>query len=57
MTTWHDDFKEGIWFALFAAQDNQVALKQVAILDVTQGQERERVTTYLHSLQAEQQVS
>jgi hypothetical protein len=51
MTTWHDDFKEGIWFTLFAAQDNQVTLKQIAILDLTQGQER--VTTYLHSLQAE----
>lgn len=53
MTTWHDDFEEGIWFALFAAQDNQIALKQVTILDLTQGQERERVTNYLHSLQAE----
>jgi hypothetical protein len=53
MTTWHDDFEEGIWFALFAAQGDQEALKQVAIVDLTQGQEQERVTTYLHSLQAQ----
>jgi hypothetical protein len=53
MTTWHDDFEEGIWFALFAAQGDQEALKQVAIVDLTQGQERERVIAYLHSLQAQ----
>jgi hypothetical protein len=50
LTTWHNELEEGIWFALFAAQADQLFLKQVVILDLTQGQERERVTTYLHSL-------
>lgn len=37
MTTWHNDFEEGIWFAIFAAYDNKITINKVIILDMTDG--------------------
>lgn len=50
MTTWHPDFEEGLWFALFAAESEEVAFQRVAILDMSAGVEQERIRAYLSSL-------
>jgi hypothetical protein len=47
MTTWHHDFDEGIWFLIFAANDEDVSIDKVVILDMTDGQEKERITKLL----------
>lgn len=47
MTTWHTDFDEGIWFAVFAANDEDVSIDKVVILDMTNGQERDRIINLL----------
>jgi hypothetical protein len=44
------EFKEGLRFALFAAHSEQVAYKQVAIIDMTKGKEQEHIRTYIASL-------
>lgn len=44
MTTWHTDFDEGIWFGIFAANDEDVQIYKVVILDMTAGEERQRIT-------------
>ncbi|MCE9540465.1 MAG: hypothetical protein K8R85_14790 [Bacteroidetes bacterium] len=44
MTTWHKDFDEGIWFGIFAANDEDVQIDKVVILDMTAGEERQRIT-------------
>ena len=47
MTTWHTDFDEGIWFAIFAANDEDISIDKVVILDMTNGQERDRIMKLL----------
>ena len=47
MTTWHTDFDEGIWFAVFAANDEDVSIDKVVILDMTNGQEKDRIVKLL----------
>jgi len=47
MTTWHNDFDEGVWFAIFAANDEDVAINKVVILDMTSGQETDRINRLL----------
>ena len=37
ITTWHHDLDEGIWFGVFAAQHDEVEIKNIAILDLTGG--------------------
>ena len=44
MTTWHTDFDGGIWFGIFAANDEDVQIDKVVILDMTAGEERQRIT-------------
>jgi hypothetical protein len=43
MTTWHNDFEEGIWFAIFAAYNEDVSIDKIIILNMTNGQEKERI--------------
>ncbi|GAB3981424.1 hypothetical protein GCM10028806_50940 [Spirosoma terrae] len=38
MTTWHHDFEEGIWFSIIAANDAEIDIETVVILDMTNGQ-------------------
>ena len=47
MTTWHTDFEEGLWFALFAAHNERANFQQVTILDMTNGEEHERIRRIL----------
>ena len=35
MTTWHDDFEEGVWFAVYAANHHDVTINRVVVLDMT----------------------
>ncbi|GHN01157.1 hypothetical protein WSM22_26460 [Cytophagales bacterium WSM2-2] len=47
MTTWYEDFNEGIWFSIFAANDDGVSIDKVVILDMTDGQEKNRIERLL----------
>ncbi|MEZ4776491.1 MAG: hypothetical protein R3D00_25165 [Bacteroidia bacterium] len=47
MTTWHHDFDEGVWFSIFAANDEDILIDKVVILDMTEGQEKERIENLL----------
>jgi hypothetical protein len=47
MTTWHHDFDEGVWFSIFAANDEDVLIDKVVILDMTEGYEREIIIKFL----------
>ena len=50
MTTWHEDFDEGIWFAINAAHHSEIAIKKVVILDLTDGNEDARISQLLDEL-------
>jgi hypothetical protein len=54
MTTWHHNFEEGIWFAVFAAYDNEVHIKEVVILDMTDSAEIPRIEAYIKKLKNEE---
>ena len=43
MTTWHKDLDQGIWFSIFTAYNEDVSINRVVILDMTSGQETERI--------------
>ncbi len=43
MTTWHNDFDEGVWFAIHAAYDDYVNIDKIIFLDMTEKGELERV--------------
>ena len=43
MTTWHHDFSEGLWFGIFAANNDEVCIEKVLILDMTEGKELKRI--------------
>lgn len=47
MTTWHNDFDDGIWFAIYEANDDQIEIKNVLILDMTSGLMRTRIESAL----------
>jgi hypothetical protein len=53
MTTWHNDFDEGIWFAIYAAYDDAVKIKTVVILDMTGGKEQARIRSVLSNIENE----
>ena len=53
LTTWHTELEEGIWFGIFAAQHKEVEIKNVIILDVTDGTERENVRQILSRIATE----
>jgi len=47
ITTWDIDIEEEIWFALFSAYSEEVEIKEVIILDMTDGLEMPRVEACL----------
>ncbi len=53
LTTQHYEFEEEIWFAVFAAYDDEVDIKEVVILDMTDGVETPRIEAYIKGLQDE----
>ncbi len=50
MTTWHTDFDEGIWFAIFAAYHEEVSIDKIVVLDMTDGNELNRIDKLLTDL-------
>jgi hypothetical protein len=53
MTTWHHDFEDGIWFAIFAAYDEEININEVVILDMTDGREIPRIKAYISKIREE----
>jgi hypothetical protein len=53
MTTWHKDFAEGIWFAIFAAHHGEVIINKIVVLDMTNGMELNRIKNLLTELKSE----
>ena len=51
MTTWHDDFDEGIWFSIFAAHHDEVQIDKIVVLDMTDGQEMGRINKLISEYQ------
>ena len=49
-TTWHTDFEEGIEFGIFTAVNDEVEIKNIIILDMTEGEEMERIENALLQL-------
>ena len=43
MTTWHNDFDEGVWFAIHSAYDEHVSIDKIVFLDMTDNGELDRV--------------
>ncbi len=43
ITTWHTDFEDGIWFAIFAANHDEVLIDKVVIVDMTDGKEIDQI--------------
>ena len=37
ITTWHNDFYEGIWYAIFVANSDKVQIDKVVFIDMTRG--------------------
>ena len=50
MTTWNNDFAEGIWFAVYAAHVYPIDISTVVVLDMTSGNEAERIKETLAEL-------
>ena len=50
MTTWDNDFAEGIWFAIFAAHHEKVSIDKVVVLDMTNGNELNKINNLLTNL-------
>jgi len=44
MTTWHNDFEEGVWFATFVAEDDEQEIKTVFCLDAGKESSEKRIT-------------
>lgn len=53
MTSWHTDFEEGIWFGIFAANDEDVQINKVVILDMTEGKEEQRIKKLIEKFKIE----
>ena len=53
MTTWHTDFDEGVWFGIFAANDEDVQIDKVVILDMTEGKEERRIAKLIDEFNAD----
>jgi hypothetical protein len=51
MTTWHHDFREGIWFSIVAAHPEKVKIDKVVLLDMTGGSRLNEVKTILKTLE------
>lgn len=55
ITTWHTDFDEGIWFAIFAAHHDEVLIEKIVVLDMTDGKEFNRINKLLTDFKATEQ--
>lgn len=53
MTTWHHDFEDGIWFAIYAAHNEEVSIKEIVFLDMTNGIEISRIDAAINKIRIE----
>lgn len=53
MTTWHTDFNEGIWFGIFAANEEGLQIDKVVILDMTEGKEGQKIKKLIEEFNTE----
>ncbi len=51
ITTWHHDFREGIWYSIVAAHHEKVKIDKVVLLDMTRGARRNEVKTILETIE------
>ncbi|HEX8425422.1 DUF7684 family protein [Hymenobacter sp.] len=52
-TSWHEDFNEGFSFAIYAARHDAVDIKNVVVLDMTNGIDQARIESALTQAQDE----
>ena len=50
MTTGHDDFDEGVWFALQVAYDDYKEIRSVVCIDMTHEGQAERLTSLVTAI-------
>ena len=50
MTTWHNDFGEGVWFALTNAFDDYKKINSVVCLDLTECGEKDRLINMIQNI-------
>jgi hypothetical protein len=47
MTTWHNDFEEGFWFALTSAYEGDKEINKVVCIDLTNSNHKEKLNSLL----------
>jgi len=52
MTTWHDEFNEGVWFALTCAYHEYFAINNVVCLDLNPEGEKDRLINVIQMIQS-----
>ena len=50
MTTWHEDFGEGVWFSLTTAFNDYKKIKKVVCLDLTDKGEKEKLLDFIDKI-------
>lgn len=50
MTTWHNDFEEGVWFALWVAYDDYKEIQSVVCIDMSESGESQRLTDLVNAI-------
>jgi hypothetical protein len=50
ITTWHRDFEEGMWFAFNSADNADVVINEVVVLDMTGADEAPRIKLFLDTI-------
>ena len=50
MTTWHNNFNQGFWFALTSAYDDYIEIDKVVCLDLTKTGYKEQLTNLLSKI-------
>ena len=50
MTTWHNDFDEGVWFALWVAHDDHKEIHSVVCIDMSENGESQRLTDLINAI-------
>jgi len=50
MTTWHNDFEEGVWFAIFLARDEEQEISTVLCLDAGKESSEEEIAELIKKI-------
>ncbi|MBI3501188.1 MAG: hypothetical protein HY063_05280 [Bacteroidetes bacterium] len=52
MTTWHNDFEEGVWFAMTSAFHGTKDIDKIVVIDLTDKSERQRLTELIDKIKS-----